>query len=321
MTLKEAVDQFLLNYGESTERAYRKTLEDFLAYVGPARPVAEVQYSHVAEWAQAVRKQKVKYATHTKRPKEAKPLKPSTVYKLIKTVKVFFNWCVKRKLIVISPAADVRNPRPSDTVRGRAATVEEMQAVINAAKDHPRDYAIVLLLARSGCRRGDVASLRIRDLDLDKNEAYVTGKGDKRRAIFFDDATSEAIQQWLQVRPKTNHDLVFTGEAGVARGKPLSGQAIRQITARRSEEAGLDRAINPHRFRHGVGTELAAQGVKLTAIQRYLGHSNPNTTLRYIEAVDKDMKEASEILGGRHAQKTRRKRRGHGGLGSILTRT
>jgi site-specific recombinase XerD len=294
MILQEAIELFLLNYRRSTQIAYRKDLARLADIVGPGRPLASITPVQIVEWIQHLRTQSVKYATHPKRPAEVGPLAPATLYKAIKTVKVFFNWAVTQALVGSSPADHIRNPRPGDTIEGRAASTEEMSAVINAARPNPRDYAVVLLLAESGCRRGDIASLRLQDLDLAHQCAYVVGKGEKRRAIYFDQDAVEAIAAWLRVRPATENDRVFV----TAKGELLSGQAVYQIAARRSRDAGLERTVNPHRFRHGVATALAAERLKPTAIQRYLGHSSIATTMRYIHATEEDMHEAARILGG-----------------------
>jgi integrase/recombinase XerC len=301
MILQEAVELFLLNYRQSTQTAYRKDLARLADFVGPGRPLASVTSVQIVEWIQHLRTQNVKYATHPKRPAERGPLAPATLYKAIKTVKVFFNWAVTQKLLSSSPADHIRNPRPGDTIEGRAASPEEMSAVINAARTNPRDYAVVLLLAESGCRRGDIASLRLQDLDLAHMCAYVVGKGEKRRAIYFDHDAVEALAAWLRARPATENDRVFV----TAKGEPLSGQAVYQIAARRSREAGLERTVNPHRFRHGVATALAAERLKPTAIQRYLGHSSIATTMRYIHATEEDMHEAARILAGQRIGKRR----------------
>jgi site-specific recombinase XerD len=306
MILHEAIELFLLNYRQSTQVAYRKDLAYLADFVGPGRPLASITAVQIVEWIQHLRTQNVKYATHPKRPAEHAPLAPATLYKAIKTVKVFFNWAVTQKLVSSSPADHIRNPRPGDTVEGRAASTEEMNAVIDAARPNPRDYAVVLLLAESGCRRGDIASLRLQDLDLARLCAYVVGKGEKRRAIYFDHDAVEAIAAWLRVRPATENDRVFV----TAKGEPLSGQAVYQIAARRSRDAGLGRTVNPHRFRHGVATALAAERLKPTAIQRYLGHSSILTTMRYIHATEEDMHEAARVLVGRRSGK-RKSRRNH----------
>jgi integrase len=72
---------------------------------------------------------------------------------------------------------------------------------------------------------------------------------------------------------------VFTGE----RKGPLSGSAVRKITARAGEAAGLGFPVHPHMLRHAAGYKLANDGQDTRAIQHYLGHRNITHTVRYTE--------------------------------------
>ncbi len=294
MQTREAIEGFLLRYKPATQRSYGKALHRFEAYIGPECSVRTITEQDVGRWVQNMRTQNVKYANHPKRPAEYAPLSPWTVYRRIKTVKIFFNWLVKNGVLERSPAVFLPNPRPTDTADGKAAHEDDVEALLAAARAAGvRDYAIVLLLARSGCRRADVSNLRLQDLELSACRAYVWGKGDVRVVRYFDEETARAIAAWLRVRPASETDRVFV----TSKGRPLTPQAVYQVLKRRSRDAGLPHTINPHSLRHAVGTRLHRAGFSLLEIQKYLGHRSWRTTTVYISVAPERMREAAAKLG------------------------
>jgi len=152
-----------------------------------------------------------------------------------------------------------------------------------------------MLLAQSGARASEIAGLKLHNLHLDECYAVVDGKGDKRREIFFNPDTAEAIRAWLKIRPTdTEYPYVFTSIKGHGKLKP---QAISQITRRLSRLAELDRELGAHAFRHYVGTKLARERVALPIIQAWLGHSDPAITMQYQRSLNReDVKAVGRLL-------------------------
>ncbi|MBN1681847.1 MAG: site-specific integrase [Anaerolineae bacterium] len=178
--------------------------------------------------------------------------------------------------------------------QGKAATDDELDLLLAAARFKPRDLALVMLLANSGCRAGEAAGLQIPDLDLADCAAYVDGKGNKRRRIYYDAETAEKLSAWLVVRPHTTHNYVFTSMRD--HGK-LSSRAITDVLRRLSLTAGLTRQLGAHSLRHRVGLKFARERVAPRVAQHYLGHSNITTTLEYYQDVDEtDLRQAGALL-------------------------
>jgi len=310
MILHDAVERFLLRYTATTQMSYRRALRSFQNYLGPKCNLDSITSDDVARWVQHLRTQNTKYADHPKRPTEYEPLSPWTVYRYLKTVKVFFNWAVREELLNRSPAATIPNPKPYDDTMGRRVAQDaHIDAVLEAAREYPRDYAVIMLLANSGCRRADIANMRLQDLDLAQNCVFVWAKGNVRVARYFDGATAEAIMAWLQVRPATDTERVFVS----CNGQPLKPAAVYQILRRRSQDARLPRTLNPHSLRHAVGTKLHELGFSLVDIQHYLGHRSWRTTTLYVQVDDQRMHEAAQRLG---ETKIRQRGSTHGGLGN-----
>lgn len=302
MELRKALQVFLLvDRAQSTRETYEQVLERFAAEIGPGRPLGLIAPEDIDAYVLQLRAQDTKYTSHPTRPDEHARLSSATVYKHIKTIKRFFNWCIEREYLKQSPARYLTNKRPVRPLgEGKAATEDEVLRIIDAAKYKPRDLAVVLLLAQSGARASEIAGLKISNLNLMDHCAVVDGKGDKRRTIWFGPETSAAISAWLKHRPgDAGHDFVFTSNIGHG---PLHPQGISQITRRLSAVCGLDRTLGAHAFRHYVGMRLARAGTPLTVIQHWLGHSNAEITLQYIRSIAPADLEAARKLLSREAE-------------------
>lgn len=300
MELREALRQFLLvDRSPATRETYRKILTRFVDDIGPRRPLDMIRPDDLDAYVFTLRNQPIRYEEHPTRPAEQGNLSAATVHKRIKTIKRFFSWCVEREYLEASPARYMTNRKPVQPLGdGKAATREEVDAIIDAARGMTRNYAIVWLLAQSGVRAGEVASLQIRNLSLERNRAVVDGKGNKRRTIYYHTETADALRAWLEVRPAASHNSVFLSERTLA---PLTSSAISQMLRRLCRRAGLERTLGAHSFRHYVGTTLARGHMPIPAIQEWLGHSDPQITVQYTRSLeDSDFDATAALLSPNH---------------------
>jgi integrase/recombinase XerD len=142
-----------------------------------------------------------------------------------------------------------------------------------------RDYAILLLLARLGLRRGEVASLRLDDIDWRAGELTVVGKGARAERLPLPAGPGEAIAAWLvDGRPECQTRSVFTTVKPP--GRPLSSGAVGHIVGSACQAAGLDR-IGAHRLRHTLATEMLKAGASLSEVGGVLRHRSASSTALY----------------------------------------
>jgi len=297
MKLREALEAFLrVDRAEQTRRTYETFLTRFVDAIGPERPLDLIRPQDIDVFVREMKQRKVKYAEHSRRPTVNAPLSSTTIYKNVKMIKTFFKWCVDNHLLEESPAGYLVNRRPVRPLgQGKAATEKEVMALLEAARFKPRDFAILQLLVTSGCRAGEAAGLKIRDLDLVGCHALVDGKGDVRRRIYFTEDAAIALAAWLEVRPDTDHDYVFTS---IRKEHPaLTAWAISSILRRLARVAGLKRELGAHSLRHRVGLIFARKRISPRLTQHYLGHTNIKTTLEYYQDIDDDdIKLAGKLL-------------------------
>ena len=141
-----------------------------------------------------------------------------------------------------------------------------------------RDYA-VLLLARLGLRRGEVAGLRLDDIDWGSGELTVVGKGSRVERLPLPVEPGEAIAAWLtDGRPTCQTRSVFTTLRPP--GRPLSSGAVGHVVGSACRRAGLAR-IGAHQLRHTLATDMLRAGASLPEVGQILRHRSARSTAIY----------------------------------------
>jgi integrase/recombinase XerD len=148
-----------------------------------------------------------------------------------------------------------------------------------------RDRAMVLFLFSSGCRSSEVSNLSIKDVNLEKRTAEVTGKGKKIRKVHFSEECAIVLNQYLQTRKCNVADPLFLNNSG----QRLGPKSIYYITRKIGKKAGLQQSLHPHCCRHTFATNMLARGATIEFIADELGHSNLNTTRIYARILTDDM--------------------------------
>lgn len=156
----------------------------------------------------------------------------------------------------------------------------EVQQLISAGTSF-RDKLLMSILYATGLRVSEVARLKWRDLDFDRNQIRVVGgKGDKDRTVMLSD----------QLRPLLRHIWKLTGGQGYlfpaegnrsAEIRHLSARTIERAVAKAVQICGLQKKATPHSFRHSFATHLIESGTDIRFIQKLLGHTHLETTTIY----------------------------------------
>jgi integrase len=183
---------------------------------------------------------------------------------------------------------------------------DELTRVLAACDgDQParvRDRAMVLLLARLGLRPGDVAQLRLSDLDWTQGTIQVTGKGRYQVRLPLPQEVGEAVLRYLASRPHVPEtDRVFvTTIAPVAPFR--SGDAVSSVVARALERAGVHVARpGAHVLRHTAATEMLRHSVSLDHIGLVLRHRSLDMSAYYAKVDLATLRQVAQPWPGRHA--------------------
>jgi len=142
-----------------------------------------------------------------------------------------------------------------------------------------RDYAIVLLLARLGLRCGEVAALRLEDVDWREGELVIRGKGSRIDRLPLPSDVGEALAEYLRDGRQRGFGRTLFLKACAPVGG-LSRDAVSDVVVRACERAGIP-PVRAHRLRHTLASELLRCGAGLAEIAQVLRHHDLGTTVIY----------------------------------------
>ena len=206
---------------------------------------------------------------------------PATLSIEFRALQQFFKWAAEEDEIDRSPMEKMTAPRVPDKPVP-LVPVEDFRKMLKTVTGREivdrRDMAILLTLFDTGIRRGELAGLKMTDVDLKDRIAYVTGKGGHTRAVRFGGKTAQAIDRYLRLRRTHRYadsEMLWIGQDG-----PLSAGAFGQMIAKRAAAAGLPR-IHAHQFRHGFAHQWLAEGGQEGDLMRLAGWKSRQMLNRY----------------------------------------
>ncbi|MBI2268619.1 MAG: tyrosine-type recombinase/integrase [Candidatus Blackburnbacteria bacterium] len=203
-----------------------------------------------------------------------------SISRKLNAIKAYFRWIVSNKILENDPAAPVAHPK-YDNPPPRLLNRMEYRALRDAAKDDKRISAIIELMLQTGLRIGEVANLKLEDVQNEKIKisAYAS---QPEREIPLNKPAKDALEDYLKERSSIQNSHVFVTKSG----RPLLVRNIRSSIDRYFREAGIENAkVNDLR-----STFIAHQlrsGVDVVTISKIAGHKRLSTTERYLEFIER----------------------------------
>jgi site-specific recombinase XerD len=180
-------------------------------------------------------------------------------------------------------------------------TDEELNRFLNSVSGEDikslRDRALLETLFSTGLRVSELCSLN-RDIDLDKKEIRVRGKGGKIRLVFLSEIAKFYLKKYLEKR-NDKEPALFISLSKNSKFKRLTPRGVEKIIKYYTKKSGIIKKITPHTLRHQFATDLLMAGADLRAIQLLLGHKNLQTTQIYTHLTNKELKEIHKAFHGR----------------------
>ena len=166
-----------------------------------------------------------------------------------------------------------------------------------------RDIAILETLYSTGLRVSELASLNRAQVDLERREFMVRGKGRKPRIIFLSQKAADRITAYLSKRTD-NFEPVFANHRGgkrsvtddiaLAEKRRLTTVSIENLVRTYARRARIIKKVTPHVLRHSFATELLINGADIRSVQEMLGHASITTTQIYTHLTNKRLREVHE---------------------------
>lgn len=190
----------------------------------------------------------------------------------------FFNWLEDEEYIDKSPMRKVKTPKVEKRLRD-ALTKEEFETLRTGAKTL-RQKALLELLYSTGCRLEEVEQMKKNDIDWQRLQIRVVGKGNKERVVYINATCQVHLKKYLMSR-LDDCDAVF---ATMRRPTKFLGRRSIQTEIKKiMNNSGLKKNVYPHLIRHTMASHMFNSGMNLSTLQQILGHDDPSTTLVYAE--------------------------------------
>lgn len=210
-------------------------------------------------------------------------LKASTISRKLSAIKGMYRYLLKLGEIERNPVAFLRPPRGEKPLPSYVPTtyIDELLADEPEADDFEgiRNRLIMATLYECGLRRAELAALRDEDVDVDRRQLKVLGKGRKERIVPFGMGLAKMIEQWRKIRGKTFGASVYFFLT--LRGKQMTGAGVYRVVHRQLEAVPNLSRRGAHTLRHSFATDMLNAGADLVAIKELMGHSNISTTVGY----------------------------------------
>ena len=271
-----------------TLKAYRIDLRQYFEYICVDEPDKE----KIEE-----------YVTHLH-----KSYKQKTVKRKIASIKAFYNYLEETEIIAESPFRKIKVKFKETVTLPRIIPREEIEKLLNhmyqclnendkaSRKFMLRDVAVIEVFFATGARVYEISNIRDDSINLNTGLIRLMGKGGKERYVQISNTSIlEVLKKYYdeneQSIKKSGYFFVNNRESR------YTEQSIRLMLKKYTKQAGIERNITPHMFRHSFATYLIEEGVDVSCVQQILGHSSIKTTQIYIHIA---AKKQAEILKEMH---------------------
>ena len=308
MSLDDLRSEFLehleIEKGRSvkTVENYDRYLRRFLQF-SKAKSPADITERSVREFRMWLNRQSAHPGS--KKASDQDTLKRKTQNYYLIALRAFLKFLSKRGLDSLSPEK-IELAKVGDRHLDLISSDELsrlMKAPQGTSLSSLRDKAIMELLFSTGLRVSELCSLD-RDLDINRDEFSIRGKGDKVRVVFLSVEAKKAVKAYTDKRGDIEEALFVNMGKGFAKiqdaaGGRLTPRSVERIIKTYATKAGITKKVTPHVIRHSFATDLLENGADLRSVQALLGHANITTTQVYTHVTDKHLHDIHKAFHGK----------------------
>lgn len=206
--------------------------------------------------------------------------------RILSGIKAFYKYLMLEEIIDRDPSVEVHTPRVDRKIPDVLSLqeIEDLLAVIDlSTPEGARNRAMIEVLYSSGLRVTELIELKISNLYLDIGFLRIIGKANKERFVPIGREAAQYLTTYIEdirsnvpIKPN-NEDFVFLNRRGTKISRVMVFMIIKDIAV----QAGINKNISPHTFRHSFATHLILGGANIKAVQEMLGHENITTTEIY----------------------------------------
>ncbi|NEQ29861.1 MAG: tyrosine-type recombinase/integrase [Leptolyngbya sp. SIO4C5] len=268
-TNQQLIDLWLHEKSENTRAAYQRDAGHFLAFI-EGKPLDRVTLNDMQAFKDGLLNQRYK---------------ASTVKRRLAAAKSLLKYGFRIGLLPVDVGAAISLPKLKNELAQRILPESQMLEMIHTFKGSVRDRVMLRVLYATGGRASEIAGLTWEDCqstDDGIGKLTLFGKGDKTRHVLVSVETWELLQGLRG--NAVDSDPVFRSR----KGKHLQRSQIWRVVKRAAEQAGIDKPVSPHWFRHAHASHALKRGTPINLVQATLGHASVATTGRYTHACPED---------------------------------
>jgi len=281
------------NRSPKTRENYERYLKEFLKFANPSSP------AQITE--EVVRKFRLDLARRSTGSR-GEPMKKITQNYYLIALRNFLKYMAKRDIKSLAPEK-IELPkipeRQIDIIEYR-----DLERLLTAPQETDiktmRDKAILETLFSTGLRLAELCSLN-RDIDLERGEFTIRGKGNKLRVVFLSQGARNTLKFYLKMRGDME-EAMFVSFSKSKKPKVtgrIQPRAVERLVDFWARKAGIAKRLHPHQLRHLFATDLLINGADLRSVQSLLGHANIATTQTYTHLTNKELKDIHTAFHGK----------------------
>ncbi|MBP5587764.1 MAG: tyrosine-type recombinase/integrase [Treponema sp.] len=193
----------------------------------------------------------------------------------------FYKWLEEEDFILKSPMKRIHRIKAPIVIKP-AFSDEQIEVIRKNVALNKRNIAIIDILISSGIRVSELVRLNRSSINLNTRTCVVIGKGAKQRETYFDVRTKIELENYLKTRKDKNKALFVTAHKKSKHGTytRLTVNSIEKMIREIGYKTEIEN-VHPHRFRRPMATRAIDKGMPLEQVQVLLGHTKIDTTLRY----------------------------------------
>lgn len=265
------------NYSELTKISYQKDLTEFSDFIN--KPTISATKDDIKA-----------YLIYLFDKNE----KNSTVSRHISSLKSFYKYLMSENYIDKNPALTIRYPKKEKNLP-KFIKYNELDELFEISKNGvfgQRNNLIIELMYSTGVRVSELVNIKLSDIDFEKSQIKVLGKGSYERYVFFGQYTFDALKIYINnlrkslLKGKNNDYLILNKDGG-----KITTRSIAKIIDKMIMQTSIKTKVSPHTLRHTFATHLLENGCDLRSVQDMMGHKNINSTEVYTHVTSERLKD------------------------------
>ena len=269
------------NYSDYTIKSYENDIMEYFNYINSeGLNYKDIEYSDIRFY--------LMYLKDNKKDNNA------SIDRKLSALRGFYKYLVNENILHNNVFSLVNGPKKSKKLP-RYFDYNELEEMFLIPDTNTslgqRDLLLLEMLYATGCRVGELVSIKVKDIDFNRRNILIVGKGNKERYLNYGEYCEDILNKYLVdgyiSLNKNNSDYLFLNNNGGV----LTERGVRFILDKIIKQTGINKNISPHMIRHSFATHLLNEGCDLLTVQKLLGHESVKATQIYTHVTTDRLKE------------------------------